>query len=75
MNLKQVVGQNLREIRKKRGMTLDDLSIASKMSRTYINDAERSVKALSLTSIEKISKALKIEPYLLLLKDGHKKVD
>ena len=74
MNIKRVLGDNIRYIRQKRGMTLDDLSILSKMSRTFISDIERSEKAATVTSIEKIAKALKVTPAMLLTPEAYKTI-
>ena len=74
MNIKQVVGDNIRFIRQKRNLTLDDISVMTKMSRTYINDVELAKYAISVVKIEKIAKALKIEPSLLLIKDAYKNI-
>ena len=75
MNIKQVVGENIRFIRQKRELTLDDVSVMTKMSRTYINDVELAKYAISVVKIEMIAKALKVEPNILLIKDAYKTVD
>jgi transcriptional regulator with XRE-family HTH domain len=72
MNVKQVVGDNIRFIRQKREITLDELAGKTGMSRTFLSDIERSVKVPSIVSLEKIAKALKVEPSLLITKDAYK---
>ena len=54
-------------------MTLDDLSIITGMSRTYINDVELGKNAITVVRLEKIAKALKVDTSLLLIKDAYKK--
>ncbi|MEP7234038.1 MAG: helix-turn-helix transcriptional regulator [Ignavibacteriota bacterium] len=75
MNIKQVVGDNIRLIRHKRSMTLDDLSIITKMSRTYINDVELCKNAVTIVRLEKIAKALDVLPALLLTPNGYRTLD
>lgn len=75
MNLQQIVGDNIRFIRQKKGISLDELSGKAKMSRTFISDVERSIKIPSILSIEKIAKALKVEPALLLTPNAYKNID
>ena len=74
MNIKQVIGDNIKSIRHQRELTLDDVSILTKMSRTYINDVELAKYAISVVKLEKIAKALEVEPYLLLIKDSYKNI-
>lgn len=55
-------GGNLRDLRKKRGMSLNELAENSGVSKSYISYIERGVqKNPSITVLEKISKALDIE--------------
>ncbi|WP_078552718.1 helix-turn-helix domain-containing protein [Bacillus alkalicellulosilyticus] len=62
-------GGNLRELRKKKGMSLNDLSEHSGVSKSYISYIERGVQNNpSLTVLEKISKALDIELVRLIEK-------
>ncbi len=53
-------------------MTLDDISILTMMSRTYINDVELCKYAISITKLEKIAKALEVDFVTLVTKDAHK---
>jgi transcriptional regulator with XRE-family HTH domain len=75
VNIRQVVGDNIRFIRERRGLTQEDLSILSKMSKTFIGDIERGLKAPTTISLAKIAKALKIEPHLLLIPESYKKLE
>lgn len=74
MDIKQVVGDNIRFIRQKRNLTLDDISILTKMSRTYINDVELSKNAITIVRLERIAKALKVDPALLMTKDAYRNI-
>jgi len=73
MDIRLLVGNNIKFIRHKRNMTLDDLSIITGMSRTYINDVELGKNAITVVRLEKIAKALKVDTSLLLIKDAYKK--
>ena len=72
MDIKQIVGDNIRFIRQKRNLTLDDISVMTKMSRTYINDVELAKYAISVVKLEKIAKALKVDTSSLIVKDFYK---
>jgi DNA-binding Xre family transcriptional regulator len=75
MDIKQIVGNNIKFIRHKRDMTLDDLSILTGMSRTYINDVELGKNAITVVRLEMIAKALKVKPSILLEHNGYKTLD
>jgi transcriptional regulator with XRE-family HTH domain len=75
MNIKQIVGENIRFIRQKKEITLDELAGLTGMSRTFLSDIERYIKTPSITSLEKIAKALKVDPSILLTKDAYKSLD
>ncbi len=59
-------GKRVREERLAQGLSQERLGELAKMHRTYIGMIERSEKNITLTNIEKISKALKIKPSDLL---------
>ncbi len=54
-------GDKVREIRKQKGISQEELSYKADLHRTYIGMIERAEKNLTLTNIEKIAKALNIE--------------
>ncbi len=51
----------VREIRKQRGISQEELSYKADLHRTYIGMIERAEKNLTLTNIEKIAKALDVD--------------
>lgn len=53
-------GKRLREIRKEKNMTQEELAEKANLHYTYIGVVERGQKNISLLNIEKISKALKV---------------
>lgn len=54
-------GEKVREIRKQKGFSQEQLSFEAELHRTYIGMIERAEKNVTLTNIEKIAKALKVE--------------
>ncbi len=72
MNIKQVVGDNIRMLRYAMDYTLDDLSIITAMSRSYLNEVEHGNHALSVVKLEVIAKALRVDAVVLITSDGWK---
>ncbi len=56
------VGNRIREIRNKKGISQEKLAFKCKLHRTYISDIERGLRNVSIKNIEKISKALGVPP-------------
>lgn len=54
-------GKQVREKRLERGLSQERLGQLAKVHRTYIGMIERGEKNITLTNIEKISKALKVK--------------
>lgn len=54
-------GEKIRELRKQKGISQEELSYKADLHRTYIGMIERAEKNLTLTNIEKIAKALNVE--------------
>jgi transcriptional regulator with XRE-family HTH domain len=75
MEIKRIVGDNIRFIREKRGQTQDDLAILAKMSKTFVGDIERAQKAATVVSIAKLAKVLRVTPALLLTPYGYKTIE
>jgi transcriptional regulator with XRE-family HTH domain len=75
MGIQRIVGDNIRFIRQKKGITLDELSVKSKMSRTFISDVERRKKLPSILTIAKIAKVLKVEPAFLLTPNAYRSIE
>ena len=67
MDIRKVAGSNIRLFRQNRGMTLQNLSDVTGMSRTYLTDIELGKKAITIVRLEKIAKALKIKTNVLLI--------
>ncbi|MBA7608987.1 hypothetical protein ES703_16173 [subsurface metagenome] len=64
-------GNKVREIRKKNGLSQEELAFKADLHRTYIGMIERAEKNITLTNIQKIAKALNVSiSYLLDVNNG-----
>lgn len=54
-------GEKVRELRKEKGLSQEELSYEAELHRTYIGMIERAEKNITLINIEKIAKALNVE--------------
>ncbi len=60
MDIKVLLGQRVKELRQKAGMSQEELADLAQLDRTYITSVERGKRNISIVNIEKLSKALKI---------------
>ena len=65
--LRQVLAQNVRRLRKQLGVSQEELAHRAKVHRTYMGSIERSEQNISIDNIEKLAKALDVEPHQLLV--------
>ena len=56
--MEKTYGQTLREIRKEKGMSQEELAFKTNLHRTYISLLERDQKSPSLRTVSVIAKAL-----------------
>lgn len=64
-------GDKIRELRKERGLSQEQLSFKADLHRTYIGMIERAEKNITLINIEKIANALDVSVNdLLKFKNG-----
>lgn len=54
-------GNHVREIRKEKNLSQEELSFKADLHRTYIGMIERAEKNITLLNIEKIAKALNVD--------------
>ena len=54
-------GDRVRELRKEKGISQEELSFEADLHRTYIGMIERAEKNITLINIEKIAKALDVD--------------
>lgn len=60
------LGEKIRKLRKKKGLSQEELGFQSHLHRTYIGAIERAEQNVSIDIIHKIAKALKVFPKDLL---------
>ena len=53
-------GEKVRQIRKEKGLSQEELSFKADLHRTYIGMIERAEKNITLVNIEKIANALEV---------------
>lgn len=63
----KLFGDKVREIRKEKGLSQEQLAYKADLHRTYIGMIERAEKNITLTSIEKIANALDVDITKLFL--------
>ena len=66
VDIQKKFGDKIRNLRKQKGISQEELAFKSGLHRTYISDVERGARNISLQNIEKISKALRVTPQKLL---------
>lgn len=58
--IRKLVGMRIKELRKRRQLSQEDLAGLAQLDRTYINSVENGRRNISIINIEKITKALEI---------------
>lgn len=61
MDIKLKVGLKIKELRKQKGLTQEQLSELTEIDRTYISDVERGIRNIAIVNLEKIANALKTD--------------
>ena len=71
VNIYQIVGNNIRGFRNKKGWTQEKLAIRAEMNINYIGCIERAEKKVTLETMVKIARTLRIRPNLLLIENAY----
>jgi transcriptional regulator with XRE-family HTH domain len=66
MDIRQQVGLNVRQVRKERGWSQEDLAFESGLDRTYISGVERGVRNPTVLVLHELAQALKVPAGRLL---------
>lgn len=66
MDIRRVLSQNVRELRKKQGLSQEGLAFECELHRTYISGVERGVRNPTITVLARIAEALGVDPDRLL---------
>ncbi|MFQ3675525.1 MAG: helix-turn-helix transcriptional regulator [Endomicrobiia bacterium] len=74
MDIQKIIGLRVKEFRKKRNLTQEQLAEKSKLHTTFIAHIESGKKVCSIKSLQKIANALKV-PVFLLLQTNDKQVE
>lgn len=61
-NFIKLIGEQLRRIRKQKGMTQEELGELAQLQSSYIGGIERGERNISLETLDKIVHALKVSP-------------
>ncbi|MBR0904149.1 helix-turn-helix domain-containing protein [Bradyrhizobium liaoningense] len=65
MKLRRVVAQNLRRLRRKSGLSQEELADRAGLNRNYIGMIERQENSPTVDALEQISDALGVDPVAL----------
>ena len=71
LGLNYIVASNLKRLRKKLGMSQEDLADKCGLHRTYLGAIERSERNITLQTLEKLAESLEISPLDLLTENLH----
>ena len=71
MDIKAVVGKNVRQYRELKGLSQEELAFDADMHRTYVSGVERGIRNPTVLIVAKLAQALGVEPCKLL--DSNKK--
>lgn len=66
MDLPRIFGRNVREHRRRLGLSQEQLAFEADMKRSYLSDLERGSRNPSIKAIARLAAALKVEAWLLL---------
>ena len=68
MKLEEILGHNVRGFRKSLDLTQEKLAEKADLHPTFVGDIERANANVTIDMLKKLSKALKVEPNILLVK-------
>ena len=66
MDIKAVVGKNVRQYRELKGLSQEELAFDADMHRTYVSGVERGIRNPTVLIVAKLAQALGVEPCKLL---------
>jgi transcriptional regulator with XRE-family HTH domain len=66
MDLPQILGRNVREHRKRLGLSQEQLALDAEMKRSYVSDLERGTRNPSVKAIARLAAALNVDAWMLL---------
>jgi transcriptional regulator with XRE-family HTH domain len=66
MELLRIFGRNVREARKRAGLTQEELAHRAAMKRSYLSDLERGTRNPTIRALGRLAAALEVTPDQLL---------
>jgi transcriptional regulator with XRE-family HTH domain len=66
MEIRQILGTNLRTRRRSQGLSQEELAHRAKMDRTYVSSLERGIYAATIDVVDRLARALDAEAWELL---------
>ena len=63
---RELLAENVRRLREARGVSQEKLAEDAGFHRTFVSQVERQVNSVILDNLEKLAKALEVEPWVLL---------
>jgi len=66
MDIRELVGLNIRRLRKEKGWSQEDLAFEIGLHRTYISGVERGIRNPTVVILDKIARKLEVEAADLL---------
>jgi len=66
MDIRELVGLNIRRLRKQKGWSQEDLAFETGLHRTYISGVERGIRNPTVVILDKIARELEVEAAVLL---------
>lgn len=66
MDLVQLLGRNVRDVRRRQGLSQEELAHEAGMKRSYLSDLERGTRNPTVRALGRFAAALGIEPGELL---------
>ena len=70
MNIKAVVGKNVRRYRELKGLSQEELAFDADLHRTYVSGVERGIRNPTVLIVAKLANALGVDPAKLLEFNG-----
>ncbi|WP_242947412.1 helix-turn-helix domain-containing protein [Desulfosporosinus lacus] len=61
MDIRISVGNKIKELRRERNLSQEELALLSGLDRTYINSVENGRRNISIISLEKIANGLRVK--------------
>ena len=66
MRLRERVGSNIQAIRRSKGISQEQLALMAEVDRRYLGKVENAENSVSLDVLEKIARALDVDPSALV---------